>query len=92
VRPNILYLHSHDTGRYVEPDGHADASCTPIVMDLRNRLERWMKETGDPLLEGPVPPPPGAEFQRPRPGLARRADSHRGSVEERELSRGEAES
>src|SRR5260370_11922438 len=21
-RPNILYLHSHDTGRYIEPYGH----------------------------------------------------------------------
>src|ERR1700756_1159719 len=23
MRPNILYLHSHDTGRYVQPYGHA---------------------------------------------------------------------
>lgn len=23
IRPNILYLHSHDTGRYVQPYGHA---------------------------------------------------------------------
>lgn len=23
LRPNILYIHSHDTGRYVEPYGHA---------------------------------------------------------------------
>lgn len=23
TRPNILYLHSHDTGRYVQPYGHA---------------------------------------------------------------------
>src|SRR5512147_2788750 len=22
-RPNILYLHSHDTGRYIQPYGHA---------------------------------------------------------------------
>src|SRR5947207_14969550 len=22
-RPNIVYMHSHDTGRYVEPYGHA---------------------------------------------------------------------
>ena len=22
-RPNILYIHSHDTGRYVQPYGHA---------------------------------------------------------------------
>ena len=23
VRPNILYIHSHDTGRYIQPYGHA---------------------------------------------------------------------
>ena len=22
-RPNVLYLHSHDTGRHVQPYGHA---------------------------------------------------------------------
>ena len=23
ARPNILYIHSHDTGRYIQPYGHA---------------------------------------------------------------------
>ena len=32
VRPNILYLHSHDTGRYVEPYGYAIP--TPAIMRL----------------------------------------------------------
>ena len=31
-RPNILYLHSHDTGRYIQPYGHAIA--TPRLQKL----------------------------------------------------------
>ncbi|NLF01445.1 MAG: sulfatase-like hydrolase/transferase, partial [Anaerolineales bacterium] len=31
-RPNILYIHSHDTGRYVQPYGHAIA--TPNIQRL----------------------------------------------------------
>src|SRR5215467_5443313 len=31
-RPNILYLHSHDTGRYIQPYGHAIA--TPHLQRL----------------------------------------------------------
>jgi N-sulfoglucosamine sulfohydrolase len=37
-----------------EPD-HAEQ-----LQELRGRLERWMRETEDPLLDGPVAPPPGA--------------------------------
>jgi N-sulfoglucosamine sulfohydrolase len=32
IRPNILYLHSHDTGRYIQPYGHAVA--TPNLQRL----------------------------------------------------------
>lgn len=33
-RPNIVYLHSHDTGRYVSPYGHAIG--TPNIQELAN--------------------------------------------------------
>lgn len=42
-----------------------DPACAKILSDLRARLERWMQETDDPLLAGPVEPPPGAEYNLP---------------------------
>jgi arylsulfatase A-like enzyme len=38
-----------------------DPALAEVAAGLRERLERWMRGTGDPLLDGPVPPPPGAE-------------------------------
>jgi len=32
---------------------------------MRGRLDRWMKATRDPLLEGPVKAPSGAKLNRP---------------------------
>lgn len=32
MKPNILYIHSHDTGRYIEPYGHAVP--TPVLQRL----------------------------------------------------------
>ncbi|MBA2247807.1 MAG: sulfatase [Chloroflexia bacterium] len=43
----------------------ADPELATIVDDLRGRLDRWMRETGDPLLHGPVPLPVGAMMNDP---------------------------
>jgi len=42
-----------------------DPANADVVRTLRDRLETWMRETGDPPLDGPVPPPPGAELNDP---------------------------
>jgi N-sulfoglucosamine sulfohydrolase len=41
-----------------------DPDYADVAADLRTRLERWMQKTDDPLLDGPVPPPPGARINR----------------------------
>jgi|GEM_PF-1155622 N-sulfoglucosamine sulfohydrolase len=66
---NILYIHTHDTGRFIQPYGHAVPTPNlmalaregaPVRTELAERLERWMRATADPLLAGPVPKPAGA--------------------------------
>jgi len=39
--------------------------CAAIADELRGRLDTWMRETEDPLLDGPVPAPEGAELNSP---------------------------
>lgn len=43
----------------------SDPGHGPTLADLRERLERWMRETEDPLLAGHVDPPPGVEINDP---------------------------
>jgi arylsulfatase A-like enzyme len=42
-----------------------ELALAPVLADMRGRLDRWMEETDDPLLRGPVPLPPGAVANDP---------------------------
>ena len=42
----------------------ADPEHADVLADMRARLDRWMRETDDPLLSGPVPAPIGARVNR----------------------------
>ena len=42
-----------------------DPELDDIQGDLERRLHEWMVETDDPLLDGPVAPPPGAVVNDP---------------------------
>jgi N-sulfoglucosamine sulfohydrolase len=43
----------------------ADPAYAEVRDELRGRLEGWMAETADPLLDGPVEPLPGSALNRP---------------------------
>lgn len=43
----------------------SDLRFAPLLSDMRQRLERWMKETDDPLLHGRIPAPAGALMNDP---------------------------
>jgi N-sulfoglucosamine sulfohydrolase len=53
----------------LDPNELKDLSSVPrhdaTLAELRGRLEEWMRETADPLLDGPVPLPPGAWANAP---------------------------
>jgi arylsulfatase A-like enzyme len=42
-----------------------DPAHAAVLAELRARLERWMEETDDPLLAGPVEPEEGTEINLP---------------------------
>jgi arylsulfatase A-like enzyme len=54
-----LYHDPQERDNRVEDPDYAD-----VYDDLRGRLEEWMEETDDPLLDGPVPKPEGASTRR----------------------------
>ena len=39
-----------------------EPAVADVLEDMRGRLKAWMRETKDPLLDGPVPAPKGAEL------------------------------
>jgi arylsulfatase A-like enzyme len=42
-----------------------EPSMAEVLDEMRSRLERWMRVTDDPILNGPVPAPSGARFNDP---------------------------
>jgi N-sulfoglucosamine sulfohydrolase len=43
----------------------ADPAYAATHAELSARLDEWMRDTADPLLDGPVPAPRGARLNRP---------------------------
>jgi N-sulfoglucosamine sulfohydrolase len=42
-----------------------DPAYADVRRDLEGRLDRWMRDTSDPILDGPIAPPPGARLNLP---------------------------
>jgi N-sulfoglucosamine sulfohydrolase len=42
-----------------------DPAYADVLAEMRGRLERWMRETDDPLLDGAVAPLPGSQLNDP---------------------------
>jgi hypothetical protein len=63
LAPEQLYDMIHDPDEANNLFGRDDPG--DVTTELKGRLEEWMQDTDDPLLRGPVPPPPGAEYNDP---------------------------
>jgi N-sulfoglucosamine sulfohydrolase len=63
VEAEVLYDLAFDPG---ESHNLANDTQYAVVLDdMRGRLDRWMRRTDDPLLDGPVPLPPGGVTNDP---------------------------
>ncbi len=63
IAPERLYdtiLDPAERVNLIDSAEHAD-----VLGDMRARLDRWMRATDDPLLQGHVPAPPGVELNDP---------------------------
>jgi arylsulfatase A-like enzyme len=56
--PELLFDLEHDPWERTDLAG--DPAVASVQDALRDRLERWMRATGDPLLDGEVAAPAGA--------------------------------
>jgi N-sulfoglucosamine sulfohydrolase len=63
IPPEQLYDLVLDPGEGENLVGREE--LVPVLKELRERLLRWMGATDDPLLDGPVEPPPGAGYNEP---------------------------
>ncbi len=54
----------------------ADPACAEALAEMRGRLADWMRETDDPLLDGPVAAAARRRSERAVAGLPGRADPH----------------
>jgi arylsulfatase A-like enzyme len=55
-----LVFDPNEANNLVGDPAHAD-----VLADLRDRLDRWMENTDDPLLRGPIEPATGTEINHP---------------------------
>jgi N-sulfoglucosamine sulfohydrolase len=69
VPPEQLYDLLFDPNESCDLAG--DAAHAPILTEMRGRLDRWMRATGDPLLAETLPVPPGIRVN-PADGLSPR--------------------
>ena len=70
-----LLFDPNEARNLVDSPSHAG-----VLAELRERLDTWMATTDDPLLDGPVPAPPGAQVNDPDGLSATEAPGHRTSV------------